>query len=81
MGQKAGSKTIMQRIACTMIGGALFVVCCLVGLLLSDALSPGRLPPMLAFYAACGAGLALILGLVMLERRGVPHGLPALEGR
>ena len=81
MGQKAGSKTIMQRIACTMIGGALFVVCCLVGLLLSDALSPGRLPPMLAFYAACGAGVSLILGLVMLERRGVPHGLPALEGR
>ena len=81
MGQKAGSKTIMQRIACTMIGSALFVVCCLVGLLLSDALSPGRLPPMLAFYAACGAGVSLILGLVMLERRGAPHGFAALEGR
>jgi hypothetical protein len=64
-----------------MIGSALFVVCGLVALLLSDALSPGRLPPMLAFYAACGAGLSLILGLVMLERRGVPHGAAALEGR
>jgi hypothetical protein len=61
--------------------GRLFVVCCLVGLLLTDALSPGRLPPMLAFYAACGAGLSLILGLVMLERRGVPHGIAAFEGR
>ena len=81
MEQKAGSITIMQRIACTMIGSALVVVCCLVALLLSDALSPGRLPPMLAFYAACGAGVSLILGLVMLERRGVPHGLAAYEGR
>ena len=73
---------MVQRIACTMIGGALFVVCCLVALLLlGDALSPERLPPMLAFYAACGAGVALILGLVMLERRGGPHGFAALEGR
>jgi hypothetical protein len=79
--KKAGSTAIMQRLACTMIGSALFVVCCLVGLLLTDTLSPGRLPPMLAFYAACGAGLSLILGLVMLERRGVPHGIAAFEGR
>ena len=53
----------------------------LVALLLGDALSPGRLPPMLAFYAACGAGVSLILGLAMLERRGAPHGLAAFEGR
>ncbi len=71
----------MQRIACTMIGCALFVVCVLVALLLSDVLSPGRLSPMLAFYAACGAGVSLILGLVMLERRGLPHGVAAFEGR
>ena len=81
MEQEAGDATTMQRIACALIGAALFVVCCLVGLLLTDALSPGRLPPMLAFYAACGAGLSLILGLVMLERRGVPHGIAAFEGR
>jgi hypothetical protein len=60
----------MQRIACALIGAALFVVCCLVALLLGDALSPGRVAPMLAFYAACGAGVSLILGLAMLERRG-----------
>jgi hypothetical protein len=71
----------MQRIACTMIGSALFIVCALVGLLLSDALSPGRLSPMLAFYAACGAGLSLILGLMLLEQRGHPHGFAAFEGR
>ena len=70
----------MQRIACTMIGSALLIVCCLVGLLLSDALSPGRLSPMLAFYAASAAGVSLILGLVMLEWRGVPHVTAALEG-
>ena len=72
---------MVQRIACTMIAGALFVVCCLVALLLlGDALSPERLPPMLAFYAACGAGVSLILGLAMLERRGVAHGATASEG-
>ena len=70
----------MQRIACTMIGSALFVVCALVALLLSDALSPGRLSPMFAFYAACGAGVSLIAGLMLLERRGAPYGM-AFEGR
>jgi hypothetical protein len=67
----------MQRIACTLIGTALAVICTLVALLLSDALAPGRASPMLAFYGACLAGALLILGLVMLERRGGagPHGL------
>ena len=81
MERKAGDATTMQRIACALIGAALFVVCCLVVLLLDDALAPGRVLPMLAFYAACGAGVSLILGLAMLERRGVPHGLAASEER
>ena len=81
MERTAGDTTTMQRIACALIGAALFVVCCLVALLLGDALSPGRLPPMLAFYAGCGAGVSLILGLAMLERRGAPHGLAAFQGR
>ena len=81
MKQEAGDATTMQRIACALIGAALFVVCCLVALLLGDALSPGRVSPMLAFYAACGAGVSLILGLAMLERRGAPHGLAAFQGR
>jgi hypothetical protein len=81
MEPEAGDTTAMQRIACAMIGAALFVVCCLVGLLLGDALAPGRVPPMLAFYAACGAGVCLVLGLAMLERRGAPHGFAASERR
>ena len=81
MEREAGDVTTMQCIACALIGAALFVVCCLVGLLLGDALSPGLLPPMLAFCAACGAGVSLILGLALLERRGAPHGLSAFEGR
>jgi hypothetical protein len=80
-GTDSRDTTTMQRIACALIGAALFVVCCLVALLLGDALAPGRLPPMPAFYAACGAGASLILGLAMLERRGAPHGLAAFEGR
>ena len=71
----------MQRIACTLIVCALSVVCCLVALLLGGALSPGRVPPMLAFCAACGAGASLILGLAMLEQRGAPHGMAAFEER
>ena len=69
MERQAGDTTAMQRIACTLIVCALSVVCCLVALLLlDDALSPWRLSPMLAFGAACGAGVSLILGLAMLER-------------
>lgn len=67
---------MLQRIACTLIGSALAVISVLVALLLSDALSPGRLPPMLAFWAACVAGALLILGLVLLERRGEEGRLP-----
>jgi CHASE2 domain-containing sensor protein len=74
MEPKAGDTATMQRIACALIGAALFVICCLVALLLGDALSPGRVAPMLAFYTACGAGVSLVLGLAMLERRGAPHG-------
>ncbi|MDO9709303.1 hypothetical protein [Paracraurococcus lichenis] len=58
----------MQRFACTLIGSALVLITALVGLLLSDALAPGRVPPMLAFWAACGSGALLIGGLALLER-------------
>ena len=70
----------MQRIACALIGSALAVICCLVALLLSDALAPGRVAPITAFYAACVAGALLILGLVLLERRS-PHGIPVEAGQ
>ncbi|MBK1661183.1 hypothetical protein [Paracraurococcus ruber] len=75
----------MQRIACALIGGALMLITALVGLLLSDALAPGRIPPMLAFWGACGAGALLILGLVLLERNATPAALriagPETHGR
>jgi len=60
----------MQRIACALIGSALMMITALVALLLSDALAPGRVPPMLAFWAACGSGLMLVGGLVLLEWAG-----------
>ncbi|WP_149538541.1 hypothetical protein [Siccirubricoccus phaeus] len=58
-----------QRIACGLIFGALCLITALVALLLSDAMAPGRVPPMLAFWGACGAGLLLLGGLALLERR------------
>jgi hypothetical protein len=72
---------MVRRIACTMIVVALVVVCCLVALLLCGALSPDRVWPMLTFYATCGSGLSLVLGLVILERHGVRYGDGDLEGR
>jgi zinc transporter ZupT len=71
MQSEAGNINAMrQRLACLLIGSALTLIVALVGLLLSDALSPGRVPPMLAFWGACAAGGLLILGLTLLERRG-----------
>jgi zinc transporter ZupT len=67
----------MQRIACSLIGASLAVICALVALLLSDALSPGRFPPMMGFWSACAAGGMLILGLVLLERGS--RDLPAVR--
>jgi hypothetical protein len=66
-----------QRLACLLIGSALTLIGVLVALLLSDALSPGRVPPMLAFWGACAAGTLLILGLALLERRGGREIAPA----
>ena len=69
----------MQRIACALIGGALMLITALVALLLSDALAPGRVPPMLAFWGACGAGVLLVGGLAMLERAGAASGAARLS--
>lgn len=70
----------MQRTACALIGSALTLITALIGLLLSDALSPGRVPPMLAFWGACGAGALLILGLVLLERGATPAAVRITTG-
>ncbi len=63
---------MLQRIACALIGSALALVCGLVALLLSDALAPGRMPPMLAFWGSLLAGGLLVLGLALLDRGGGP---------
>jgi hypothetical protein len=68
---------MQQRLACSLIGISLALICALVALLLSDALAPGRLPPMLAFWVAAAAGGLLILGLVLLERRAALGGVRA----
>ncbi|MFC7476770.1 hypothetical protein ACFQS7_20555 [Dankookia sp. GCM10030260] len=60
----------MQRLACALIGSAMILITALVALLLSDALAPGRVPPMLAFWGACSAGVLLVGGLMLLERGG-----------
>lgn len=67
---------MQQRIACALIGTALTLIAALVALLLSDALAPGRVPPMLAFWGAVMAGGTLILGLVILDRRGLAAAPP-----
>lgn len=72
---------LQQKIACAIIGTAMGLICALVALLLSDALAPGRVPPMLAFWAALAAGGLLILGLALLDRRGAPQSLRAYERR
>jgi hypothetical protein len=75
--------TMQQRFACTLIGSALALICVLVAALLSDALAPGRVPPMMAFWTACVAGGLLVLGLVLLERHesGGGHGATNVTGR
>lgn len=59
-----------QTLACTLIGFALVLIAAVVALLLGDAFAPARLTPLHAFYAAATAGVALLLGLVLLEHKG-----------
>jgi cyanate permease len=60
----------MPRLACTLIGSALLLVAGLVAMLLGDAFAPARLPALFAFWIAAGAGLLLMVGLMLLDHRG-----------
>ena len=71
----------MQRFACALIGSAMMMITALVALLLSDALAPGRVPPMLAFWGACVSGALLIAGLALLERGGAAIGASGPDAR
>lgn len=53
----------------TLLVGAALVGLMLVALLLSDAMAPGRLPPLLGFWGASAAGGLGLLGLLLLGRR------------
>jgi hypothetical protein len=57
----------MHRFAYGLIAAASLTLLGLIALLLSDALAPGRLPPMLGFWAATMAGFSLVIGLALLE--------------
>ena len=59
----------MQRLACGLIGLALLVFAGLGAMLLGDSFAPARLPPLLACFAAAGAGVVLMLGLALLHHR------------
>lgn len=69
----------MERLACALIGFALLMTTALVGLLLTDAMAPLRLPPLFGFYTATLAGVMLILGLVLLVNRDEQKTVPAFE--
>jgi hypothetical protein len=60
----------MPRLACTLIASALLIIAGLVAMLLGDSFAPARLPPLFAFWAASGAGLLLMAGLMLLDHRG-----------
>ncbi len=60
----------MQRTACSLIALALIAFTTLGAMLLGDSFAPARLPPLFAGCAAGVAGLALMLGLCLLDHRG-----------
>ena len=58
----------MQRFGLSLVLSGLVLILGVVGLLLTDGLTPGRLAPGFAAFAAAGGGLCLVLGLSLLER-------------
>ena len=58
----------MQRFGLTLVLFGLVLVLAVVGILLTDGLSPGRVAPGFAAVAAAVGGLLLVAGLYGLER-------------
>lgn len=58
----------MQRFGLALVLSGLTLVLGVVALLLTDGLTPGRMAPGFAAFAAAGGGLCLVLGLSCLER-------------
>jgi uncharacterized membrane protein len=60
----------MPRLACALIGSALLMIAGLTAMLLGGSSTFEWIPRLFAFWAASGAGLLLLLGLVLLDHRG-----------
>ena len=58
----------MQRFGLALVLSGLALTLGVVGMLLSNGLTPGHLPPHFAAYVAAGGGALLVLGLNFLER-------------
>ncbi len=56
-----------QRIGLGLVVMGLSMILAVVGVLLTDGLQPGRIAPGFAALGAAAAGVALVLGLHMLE--------------
>jgi hypothetical protein len=57
-----------QRIGLGLVVLGLSMILAVVGVLLTDGLQPGRIAPGFAALGAAAAGVALVLGLHLLER-------------
>ncbi|WP_160122961.1 hypothetical protein [Rhodovarius lipocyclicus] len=66
---------MLQRIGLALVGTGLALILMVVAVLMTDGLTPGRIAPLYAALTAAGAGLALVLGLRLLERGRDQHSL------
>jgi thiosulfate reductase cytochrome b subunit len=66
--KEAQEITTMQRFGFTLVLFGLALILGVVGMLLTDGMAPGRVPPGFAAFAAAGGGLLIVLGLQFLER-------------
>ncbi len=59
---------MLQRVGFGLVVLGLAMILAVLGVLITDGLQPGRIAPGFAALGAAGAGLALVVGLRLLER-------------
>lgn len=59
---------MLQRVGFGLVVLGLAMLVAVLGVLITDGLQPGRIAPGFAALAAAGAGVALVLGLRLLDR-------------
>jgi len=59
---------MIQRFGLAFVFFGLVLILAVVGLMLTDGLTPGRIPPGFAAIGAATGGVLLVLGLFWLER-------------